>query len=104
MRLRRSKGDQEGSGAKKGIPHATRPGLCAVRALAAWLEAAGITPGAIFRAVGSDGRVRPDALSGRSVARLVQKVAAAAGSTKQRCAHSASTLANDAGLDLSRPI
>ena len=33
----------------------------------------------IFRAVGSDGRVRPDALSDRSVARIVQKVAAAAG-------------------------
>ena len=50
-----------------------------MRALAAWLEAAGITSGPIFRAVGSDGRVRPDALSDRSVARIVQKVAAAAG-------------------------
>jgi len=50
-----------------------------VRALAAWLEAAGITSGPVFRAVGSDGRVRPDALSDRSVARIVQKVAAAAG-------------------------
>ncbi len=79
VRLRRSKGDQEGRGEEKGIPHATRPGLCAVRALAAWLEAAGITSGSIFRAVGSDGRVRPDALSDRSVARIVQKVAAAAG-------------------------
>jgi len=79
VQVRRSKGDQEGRGAKKGIPYAARSGLCAVRALAAWLEAAGITSGPIFRAVGSDGRVRPDALSDRSVARIVQKVAAAAG-------------------------
>jgi len=77
--VRRAKGDQEGRGAKKGIPYAARPGLCAVRALAAWLEAARITSGPIFRAVGSDGRVRTDALSDRSVARIVQKVAAAAG-------------------------
>ena len=79
VQVRRSKGDQEGRGAKKVIPYAARPSLCAVRALAAWLEAAGITSGPLFRAVGSDGRVRPDALSDRSVARIVQKVAAAAG-------------------------
>jgi len=84
----RSKGDQEGRGAKKGIPYAARPGLCAVRALAAWLEAAGITSGPIFRAVGADGRVRPDAVSDRSVARIVQKVAAAGLDPATVAAHS----------------
>ena len=79
VRVRRSKADQEGRGAEKGIPHASRSDLCAVRALAAWLDAAEITSGPIFRAVGSGGRVRSGALSDRSVARIVQKVAAAAG-------------------------
>ena len=50
VQVRRSKGDQEGRGAKKGFPYAARPGLCAVRALAAWLEAGGITSVPIFRA------------------------------------------------------
>lgn len=79
VRLKRAKGDQEGRGAEKGIPYATRPDLCAVRALRAWLAAANITSGPLFRAVGSDGRVRACALHDRSVARIVQKVAAAAG-------------------------
>ena len=59
-----------------------------MRALAAWLEAAGITSGPIFRAVGADGRVRPDAVSDRSVARIVQKVAAAGLDPATVAAHS----------------
>jgi hypothetical protein len=33
--VRRSKGDQEARGAEKGIPYASNPALCPVRALAA---------------------------------------------------------------------
>ena len=49
----------------------------AVRALEAWLEASGITGGAIFRAVDRGGRLHRGALSDRTVARIVQRVAAA---------------------------
>jgi integrase len=69
--VRRSKRDQEGRGAEKGIPYASNPGLCPVRALAAWLEAARIESGPIFRGVHQLGRVATEALSDRSVARIV---------------------------------
>jgi site-specific recombinase XerD len=77
--VRRSKGDQEGHGAEKGIPYASNPALCPVRALAAWLEAAGITEGALFRAVDQHGHVRATALSDRSVALVVKRSAERAG-------------------------
>jgi integrase len=79
VRVRRAKGDQEGRGGEKGIPYASRASLCPVRALEAWLGAAGIAAGPIFRAVDRGGRVHSSALSDRSVARIVQRVAAAAG-------------------------
>jgi integrase len=44
-----------------------------------WLEAAGITEGHLFREVTRHGRVGESALSGRSVARIVQRGADAAG-------------------------
>jgi integrase len=84
VRVRRSKGDQEGRGAEKGIPYAAQAGLCAVRALDAWLEASGITSGPLFRAVDRGGRVHPHALNDRSVARIVQRVAAEAGLDPKR--------------------
>lgn len=77
--LRRSKGDQEGQGAAKGIPYASNPALCPVRALAAWLEAAKVTEGPLFRAIDQHGHVAAKALYGGSVARIVQRAAAAAG-------------------------
>ena len=77
--VRRSKGDQEGRGAEKGIPYTSSPALCPVRALAAWLEAAGIVEGPIFRAVDQHGHVRAAALSDRSVALVVKRCAERAG-------------------------
>jgi integrase len=79
LHVRRSKGDQEGRGAEKGVPYASESAVCAVLALEAWLEASGIVSGALFRAVDRYGRVHPDALNDRSVARIVQRVAAQAG-------------------------
>jgi integrase len=79
VHVRRSKGDQEGKGFDKGVPYASAPALCAVRALRAWLDAAGITEGPIFRAVDQHGHVAKTALSDRSVARVVQRAALAAG-------------------------
>ncbi len=77
--VRRSKRDQEGRGAEKGIPYASNPALCPVRALAAWLEAARIESGPLFRGVDQLGRVAVEGLSDRSVARIVQRAAQAAG-------------------------
>jgi site-specific recombinase XerD len=50
--VRRSKSDQEGLGAETPIFHSNDPVLCPVRALAAWLEAAEIAEGPLFRQVG----------------------------------------------------
>lgn len=79
VKLRRSKGDQEGRGAEKGIPYASRACLCPVRSLDAWLGAATITEGALFRYIDRHGRVHAEALSDRSVARIVQRTAERAG-------------------------
>ena len=77
--VRRSKGDQEGRGAEKGIPYASTPGMCAVRALAAWLAATGIADGPLFRPIDQHGHVGAAALSDRSVALIVQRAAQRAG-------------------------
>jgi site-specific recombinase XerD len=77
--VRRSKGDQEARGAEKGIPYASNPALCPVRALAAWLEAAKIADGALFRGVDRHGHVAVDGLNDRTVARIVQSAAKRAG-------------------------
>ena len=47
--LRRSKTDQEGIGRRVAIPRGEI--ACPVAALRAWLDAAGITEGAIFRRI-----------------------------------------------------
>ena len=77
--VRRSKGDQEGRGAEKGIPYASSPALCPVRALDAWLEASRVAEGPIFRAIDRHGRVASEGLSDRTVARIVQATAKRAG-------------------------
>lgn len=79
VRVRRSKTDQEGTGDTKGIPFASDPALCPVRALVAWLEAAGITEGPIFRAVDKGGNVGPVAITGAAVALVVKRAASRAG-------------------------
>ena len=65
--LRRSKGDQEGRGATKGIPFASLPAVCPVRALARWLEASGIAEGPIFRGIDRHGHLQGERLHPSSV-------------------------------------
>jgi integrase len=77
--IRRSKTDQEGAGQKVGIPRGRHPGTCPVKALAAWLGLAGIEAGAIFRPITRHGLIQPGRLTDRSVARIVQRTAEAAG-------------------------
>jgi site-specific recombinase XerD len=71
--ISRSKGDQEGQGQTVTIPNGTK--LRPVEALNAWLKAAGITSGPVFRGVAKGGRVLPGRLCDRQVARIV-KIAA----------------------------
>ena len=77
--IRRSKTDQEGLGRKVGIPHGEI--ACPVAALKAWLEAAGIVDGAVFRRIFNKRaqRVTDRRLAGRNVASVVKAGAARLG-------------------------
>ena len=71
--ISKSKTDQEGEGETLAIAKGDRPDLCAVRALQAWLNLAGIREGAIFRRVRAGDRLTADRLSDKAVARTVKK-------------------------------
>jgi integrase len=60
------------------IPYGSNPETCPIRALQAWLEAAGINEGPVFRGVAGHGRVQ-GRLSGYAVALVVKRYAAAGG-------------------------
>jgi len=101
--LTRSKTDQEGQGVAKTIPRLADAELCPVRALRAWLDAAGIASGPIFRSVNRWGKVGAR-LSAYDVARIVKRRAQAAGlDARMLAGHSLragfATTAALAGLD-----
>jgi integrase len=77
--LRRSKTDQEGQGRKIGIPMGLFPATCPVRALRAWIEAAELVSGALFRPIDRHGNIKPARLTSHAVARIVKRCAAKAG-------------------------
>jgi len=77
--LRRSKTDQEGRGRLVALPYSGAPEVCPVRALRAWLEAAAIVDGPVFREVTRHGRVESAPLTGRSVSRIVKRSGVSAG-------------------------
>lgn len=77
--LPRSKGDQDGQGEIVGVARICGSATCPVRALEAWLTAARIDDGPVFRSVDRHGRIAPAALHDRAVARIVQKLASAIG-------------------------
>jgi integrase len=72
IRLGKSKGDQEGRGQTIAIPFG-KTDLCPVAALRAWLDAARISAGPIFRQVDRHGRVGAAALTDGSVARIIKR-------------------------------
>ena len=75
----RSKTDAEAEGTRIGIPRGRSVETCPVRALLAWLRAAGIEHGPVFRAVTRHGTLRATALSGEAVRLIVLKRARLAG-------------------------
>jgi site-specific recombinase XerD len=104
LTLRRSKTDQAGAGMVKAVPHGHR--LKAVAALDAWIAAAKIIEGPLFRGVRGS-RVLPVRLSDKQVARIVKKRCAAIGLDADAFSgHSLRsgfiTSADDAGAQLTR--
>ena len=77
--IERSKTDQEGKGRLVVIARGDDEHLCPVRALRAWLQAAKIERGPIFRPVDRFGRVRERALSGHGIAYVLKQMAQRAG-------------------------
>jgi integrase len=76
--VERSKTDQEGKGAKKRLPHIGGE-MCPVAALQAWLAAAQITGGPLFRKVDRWGKVGERRMNGGTVAEIVKAAARRAG-------------------------
>jgi site-specific recombinase XerD len=77
--LRRGKTDQEMTGRVVAVPFGEHTETCPVVAIRAWLQAAGIISGPVFRAVNRHGRVSAHALSTRSVAKILKRAAIRAG-------------------------
>ena len=75
--IRRSKTDQEGLSTTIAIV----PGCaaCPIRAVRAWINAAKISDGSVFRAVTRNGKISNRRLSGRAVAEVVKKLCAPRG-------------------------
>ena len=73
VRIGRSKTDQEGHGVTIGVVPGTV--ACPVKALKAWLSAAAITEGPLFRPVAKGGRILHARLTGKSVADIVKRYA-----------------------------
>jgi integrase len=89
IEVRRSKTDQEGAGATLAIPFGSTLATCPVRALRAWLDAATLATGPVFRPVNRHGGLGPDRLTAQSVALVVKRAARLAGLDADRLsAHS----------------
>jgi site-specific recombinase XerD len=71
----KSKTDQEGRGAEIAVPFGAK--LKAIEALDAWIAAAALTGGPLFRRIGKGGRLTAERLSGHAVAVIVKQRAAA---------------------------
>jgi integrase len=86
VHIRRSKTDQEGEGASVGLPYGSDPNTCPVRTLRAWLAAADIDEGPIFRSATPHGRITDRRLPDEAVSHRLQRAARAAGLDASRLA------------------
>lgn len=92
LRIRRSKTDQSRHGDLVGIPLGEHSETCPVLALEYWLEASGRRLGdgkPVFSRIFNRSRIAPTAMSDRSIARIIQARALAAGITGKDYAHAA---------------
>jgi integrase len=87
--IERSKTDMEGEGAEIAIPGGRSEATCPVGCLQAWLAAAEITAGPLFRKVNRGGTVESGRLSADAVRQIVLKRAAQAGIEGIRAGHAA---------------
>jgi integrase len=78
LTIRKSKSDQLGKGEPIAIPYGSTLATCPVRALKAWLDAAKIESGPLFRSINRHGQIG-DRLSAKDVARTVKRTTKAAG-------------------------
>ena len=79
LMIPRSKTDAAGEGAEVGIVRGTREDTCPVRALRAWLRAAKIVDGPVFRRITQWGAVGTNRLHPDAVRQILVRRAAAAG-------------------------
>lgn len=86
--IRRSKTDQEGAGVEIGLPRHPVAAICPVRALSAWLDAACISIGPVFRTFTMQGALQDHCIDGRDVARTLQRIAKVARLTGDIGGHS----------------
>lgn len=78
IRLLRTKGERERL-VEIGIPRGKTAETCPARAVEAWIAAAGLRFGPLFRPVTARGEVEPRALSAEAVRKIVRQLAARAG-------------------------
>lgn len=71
--IRRSKADQDAKGELRAIPRGGDPDTCPVRAMQAWVMAARLDGGPLFRRCDRKGRVLADGISGETVAEVVKR-------------------------------
>jgi integrase len=84
--IRRGKEDQEQQGRQVPVAFGRRPETCPIRALGAWLRAAGIVDGPLFRAVDRHGNVSARPLEPGSIARILKKAARRSGMGEEEVA------------------
>jgi site-specific recombinase XerD len=98
VRLRRSKGDQEGAGVEVSIPLGLDEATCPLGALQRWLERAEIVEGRVFRRIDRHGNLGP-ALSASAIGEIVKRRAEEVGLEGDFSGHSLrSGLATSAAL------
>jgi integrase len=79
VRVSRSKTGQEARGREVAIPYGSEPSTCPVRACRAWIEAAGLQGGPLFRRIDRHAHVNARPLHKDSIGQIVKRAALAAG-------------------------
>ncbi len=87
--LRRSKTDQHGAGREIGVPVGRQSATCPVLAIRAWIHAAGISEGPLFRSFSRWGTIRNRRLSAFGISLIIKRRTASLGlDSRQYSGHS----------------